>query len=64
MSEYRLSTEDSEFIEKFYSDLEAGLDNYKRPTDYVERAMRILNGRRNTVGKLVEGRTSYDKSGE
>ncbi len=40
---------DEEWIEKFYSDLESGLENYTRPADYKERAMRILNGKRYPV---------------
>lgn len=37
---------DAEWIEMFYSDLETGLSNYTRPADYIERAMRILHGKR------------------
>ena len=38
-----------EWIETFYKDLEVGFGNYTRPTDYIERALRVLNGNRNTV---------------
>lgn len=34
------------FIERFYADVEAGLEGYKRPVDYIERALRVLNGAR------------------
>lgn len=46
---------DEEWIEKFYSDLESGLENYTRPADYKERAMRILNGKRYPYSVVYEG---------
>jgi len=52
-----MKDDNAEWIEQFYNDLERGLDKYKRPADYIERAERILNGNRNTVGNLAEGRT-------
>lgn len=51
---------DEKWIEEFYSDLEAGLDNYTRPADYMERAKRILNGKRKPMLETKEGRKSYE----
>jgi len=42
--------DDKDWIEKFYSDFEAGMyalgKVYVRPVDYIERANRILQGKR------------------
>lgn len=47
-----------QWIEDFYTEMESGFDNYIRPTDYVERALRLINKRPNTVGILKEGLTT------
>lgn len=45
-----LTDKDMHWIENFYRDLES-LPKYKRPVNYLERALRILRAeRRNTVG--------------
>ena len=59
-----ISKDDAEWIEKFYSDLEAGLSNYTRPTDYIERAMRVLSGSRNECKTNSEGLTKWANEGE
>lgn len=33
-------------IEEFYSNFEKRLTNYKRPVDYIERYLRVINGQR------------------
>lgn len=42
-----MDNETEKWIERFYSDLERDKAlKYKRPADYVERALRVLNGTR------------------
>lgn len=54
--------DDLEWIEKFYSGLEASFrgigQTYVRPKDYVERALRIMNNivKRKRLMNQVEGR--------
>lgn len=54
--------DDVEFIEKWYSDIETGFKGlgktYTRPADYVERALRIMNGSKGRSRLLhqVEGK--------
>jgi exonuclease VII small subunit len=53
---------DDEWVEQFYEMLESGLDNYKRPADYKERAKRILEGNRNTVNNQREGAAKWNSN--
>lgn len=56
------SKEDLEWIEQFYSDIEAGHKGigkvYVRPKDYIERALRVLNNskERNRIANQFEGK--------
>jgi len=55
--------EDLIWIEKFYSDFEAGMyaigKIYVRPLDYVERATRILHGKRSPLLRQQDGKKGY-----
>lgn len=53
---------DDEWIEQFYTMLEKGFDNYKRPADYRERAKRILEGSRKPVTNQREGATKWNSN--
>ncbi len=53
-----ISKADLDWIEAFYADKESGWEDYKRPTDYIERALRILYGKRQPYRCVQnEGRT-------
>jgi len=51
--------DEMDWIEKFYSDFEAGMfalgKVYVRPVDYIERATRILQGKRTPLLRQQEG---------
>ena len=55
-----MKDDNAEWIEQFYNDLERGLDNYKRPADYIERAERILKGTRKPYQRGQEGHHHED----
>lgn len=56
------SAEDIEFIEDWYADIEQGFKSmgkeYKRPEDYIERALRVMNNsaKRNRISNQYEGK--------
>ena len=56
-----------DFIEQWYSDIERGYTSlgkaYKRPDDYIERALRILNEskKRNRLLSQIEGKRGFYK---
>lgn len=59
-----------EFIEKWYEDIEIGYlavgKTYKRPDDYIERALRVMNNskKRNRMSHQTEGKTGIHSQGE
>lgn len=61
---------DLEFIEKWYSDVENGFKvigkEYKRPVDYIERALRVMNNskKRNKIYNQVEGKYWHAEGAE
>ena len=56
-----MNTDDKtlEWIEAFYLAAEKGLDNYVRPDDYLERAIRVLTRAPKTMRNQYEGKTGY-----
>lgn len=50
---------DNEWIEELYNIFETGFDNYVRPSDYKERALRVLNGARKPLRNQIEGEKGY-----
>ena len=56
-----MNTSDLEFIEKFYTDIERGYSSlgktYIRPDDYIERALKVLYGKRKPLSSQHEGKT-------
>lgn len=59
----KYTQDDIDWIERFYGDIEAGYlsigKTYKRPADYIERAMRIIKGSRNPLKAQFEGKRRY-----
>lgn len=59
------SQETLEWIEKFYSDFEAGYrgigQTYTRPKDYIERALRVINesAKRSKLMNQFEGKRGF-----
>lgn len=57
--------EDVEFIENWYNNIELGFKAlgkvYKRPDDYIERALRIMNesAQRNRLCSQFEGKRGF-----
>lgn len=57
--------EDVAFIEKLYADIEQGFRScgkeYKRPEDYVERALRVMNSsaKRGRLHNQYEGKKGH-----
>ena len=51
-----MNRSDIDWIERFYSDFERA-SGRKRPADYVERGLRVLNGKRKPCRNNTEGLT-------
>lgn len=48
--------DEHKWIDEWYTELEQGLSNYKRPDDWLERMLRLQDTKRKPVKNQYEGK--------
>jgi hypothetical protein len=54
-------SDDNKWIDEWYTELEKGLTNYKRPDDWLERMLKAKDTVRKPVRNQYEGRKGSNK---